>query len=154
MIRSYLGKAYFEEKRDDMTEREYKNAKELDPKDPTPFFYDALQKQLTNRPIEALQDMEQAINLIKSAPYIGAVSDGFGRCRPQLSLGRIYTNLGFQHTRLWWKDGHLWTPTPRALPPTASWLIPMLIFRTKRSPGSANSSVPVTPAHQHHADPA
>ena len=101
MIRSYLGKAYFEEKRDDMTEREYKNAKELDPKDPTPFFYDALQKQLTNRPIEALQDMEQAIELNKNrAVYRSQLQMDSDVAARSSSIARIYTNLGFQQVAL------------------------------------------------------
>ena len=101
MIRSYLGKAYFEEKRDDMTEREYKNAKELDPKDPTPFFYDALQKQLTNRPIEALQEMEQAIELNKNrAVYRSQLQMDSDVAARSSSIARIYTNLGFQQVAL------------------------------------------------------
>ncbi len=101
MIRSYLGKAYFEEKRDDMTEREYKNAKELDPKDPTPFFYDALQKQLTNRPVEALQDMEEAIKLNKNrAVYRSNLQMDSDLAARSSSLGRIYTDLGFEQVAL------------------------------------------------------
>jgi tetratricopeptide (TPR) repeat protein len=101
MIRSYLGKAYFEEKRDKLTEREYKNAKELDPKDPTAYFYDAIQKQLTNRPVEALHDMETAKELNENR--------GIYRSRLQLdsdlaarsaSLARIYINLGFEYLAL------------------------------------------------------
>ena len=109
MIRSYLGKAYFEEKRDDMTEREYKNAKELDPKDPTPFFYDALQKQLTNRPVEALQDMETAIGTQQEPRGLSiAVADGFrlGRAqckpgpnihRPGVPAGGVGGRMDFHH---------------------------------------------------------
>ncbi len=63
IVRSYLGKAYYEEKRSDLAERDYATAKELDPKDPTPYFYDAIQKQTTNRPVEALQDMQKAIEM-------------------------------------------------------------------------------------------
>jgi tetratricopeptide (TPR) repeat protein len=101
MIRSYLGKAYFEEKRDDMTEREYKNAKELDPKDPTPFFYDALQKQLTNRPVEALQDMEKAIELNKNrAVYRSNLAMDSDAAARSASLGRIYNDLQFQYLGL------------------------------------------------------
>jgi Flp pilus assembly protein TadD len=93
MIRSYLGKAYFEEKRTDLVEREYKNAKELDPKDPTPFFYDALQKQLTNRPVEALQDMESAIALNKNrAVYRSQLQIDSDLAARSASLGRIYTD--------------------------------------------------------------
>src|SRR5206468_10596056 len=61
IIRSYLGKTYYEEKRTPLDEREYGVAKQLDPNDPTPWFYDAIAKQTTNRPVEALRDMEQAI---------------------------------------------------------------------------------------------
>jgi len=101
MIRSYLGKAYFEEKRDKLTEREYATAKDLDPKDPTPFFYDALQKQLTNRPIEALQDMEQAIELNKNrAVYRSQLQMDSDVAARSSSIARIYTNLGFQQVAL------------------------------------------------------
>jgi tetratricopeptide (TPR) repeat protein len=101
MIRSYLGKAYFEEKRTDLIEREYKNAKELDPKDPTPFFYDALQKQLTNRPVEALQDMEEAIKLNKNrAVYRSQLQMDSDLAARSASLGRIYTDLGFEQVAL------------------------------------------------------
>src|SRR5207237_10023516 len=63
IVRSYLGKAYYEEKRGPLDEREYAIAKELDPNDPTPWFYDAIAKQTTNRPVEALQDIQKAIEL-------------------------------------------------------------------------------------------
>jgi tetratricopeptide (TPR) repeat protein len=54
LIRSYLGKAYFEERRDAMAGEQLDLAKQLDPNDPTPYFYDAIRKQTTNRPVEAL----------------------------------------------------------------------------------------------------
>jgi Flp pilus assembly protein TadD len=63
LVRSYLGKAYFEEKRAGLDEREYQTAKQLDPNDPTPWFYDAIAKQTTNRPVEALRDLQTAIAL-------------------------------------------------------------------------------------------
>ena len=44
-----------------MDEREYAVAKDLDPKDPTPWLYDAIAKQTTNRPVEALHDMQQTM---------------------------------------------------------------------------------------------
>lgn len=101
MIRSYLGKAYFEEKRIDLVEREYKNAKELDPKDPTPFFYDALNKQLTNRPVEALEDMEKAIENNKNrAVYRSQLQMDSDLAARSSSLGRIYTDLGFEQVAL------------------------------------------------------
>lgn len=101
MIRSYLGKAYFEEKRTDLTEREYANAKELDPKDPTPFFYDAIHKQLTNRPVEALQDMETAIENNKNrAVYRSQLQMDADLAARSSALGRIYTTLGFEQVAL------------------------------------------------------
>ena len=60
LVRSYLGKAYYEQKRDGLASSEYEQAKLLNPKDPTPWFYDAIHKQTTNRPVEALHDLEAA----------------------------------------------------------------------------------------------
>ena len=59
LIRSYMGKAYFEERRDALAGTQLAMAKELDPKDPTPWFYDAIRKQLGNRPVEAVADLQQ-----------------------------------------------------------------------------------------------
>ena len=101
MIRSYLGKAYFEEKKTDLTEREYKNAKELDPKDPTPFFYDALEKQLTNKPVEAIRDMETAIENNKNrAVYRSQLQMDSDVGARSSALGRIYVDLGFDQPAL------------------------------------------------------
>jgi tetratricopeptide (TPR) repeat protein len=101
LVRSYLGKAYYEEKRSPRDEREFGVAKQLDPKDPTPWFYDAIAKQTTNRPVEALQDLEKAREL----------NDGRAIYRSQLLLdsdaaaraagqARIYSELGFQQRAL------------------------------------------------------
>ena len=101
IVRSYLGKAYYEEKRSDLAEREYATAKELDPKDPTPYFYDAIQKQTTNRPVEALQDMERAIELNNNrAVYRSRLQLDSDLAARSASLGRIYTDLGFQQLAL------------------------------------------------------
>ncbi len=101
MVRSYLGKLYYEEKRFPRDEREYKVAKELDPKDPTPFFYDAILKQTTNRPVEALQDMEKAIALNDNrAVYRSELLLDSDNASRSASLARIYTDLGFQQLAL------------------------------------------------------
>ena len=63
LMRSYLGKAYYEEKRDKLAANQFTLAKELDPMDPTPWFYDAIQKQTMNRPVEALHDLQKSIEL-------------------------------------------------------------------------------------------
>ncbi len=101
MVRSYLGKAYFEEKRPALTDREYATAKELDPRDPTPYFYDAIQKQTTNRPVEALQDMQKAIELNDNrAVYRSRLLLDSDLAARSASLARIYTDLGFQQLAL------------------------------------------------------
>ena len=63
LVRSYLGKAYYEEKRGKTASTQFAMAKELDPADPTPYFYDAILKQSLNRPVEALQDLQRSISL-------------------------------------------------------------------------------------------
>jgi tetratricopeptide (TPR) repeat protein len=101
LVRSYLGKAYFEEKRTRLDEREYAVAKELDPQDPTPWFYDAIQKQTMNRPVEALQDLEKAIELNDNrAVYRSRLLLDSDLAARSASLARIYTDLGFQQRAL------------------------------------------------------
>lgn len=101
IIRSYLGKAYFAEKRTSLTEREYETAKELDPNDPTPFFYDAIQKQTTNRPVEALQDIQKAIELNDNrAVYRSRLLLDSDLAARSASLARVYSDLGFQELAL------------------------------------------------------
>jgi tetratricopeptide (TPR) repeat protein len=101
LIRSYLGKAYYEEKRDKMSEDQYKTAKEFDPSDPTPFFYDAIRKQTINRPVEALYDMQKAIELNDNRMiYRSELLLDSDLAARSASLGRIYTDLGFQQIAL------------------------------------------------------
>jgi tetratricopeptide (TPR) repeat protein len=63
LIRSYLGKAYYEEKRGDKAAKQFDLAKKRDPKDPTPYFYSAINKLSENSPVEGLQDLNQSIQL-------------------------------------------------------------------------------------------
>lgn len=101
IVRSYLGKAYYEEKRSELADRDYATAKELDPKDPTPYFYDAIQKQTTNRPVEALHDLQTAIDLNDNrAVYRSRLQLDSDLAARSASLGRIYSDLGFQQLAL------------------------------------------------------
>jgi tetratricopeptide (TPR) repeat protein len=101
LVRSYLGKAYYEEKRTGLDEREYAMAKELDPKDPTPWFYDAIAKQTTNRPVEALHNLQKAIELNDNrAVYRSRLLLDADLAARSASLGRIYSDLGFQQLAL------------------------------------------------------
>jgi tetratricopeptide (TPR) repeat protein len=101
IVRSYLGKTYYEEKRGPLDEREYAIAKKLDPKDPTPWFYDAIAKQTTNRPVEALHDMQQAIELNDNrAVYRSKLELDSDLAARSASQARIYSDLGFQQLAL------------------------------------------------------
>jgi tetratricopeptide (TPR) repeat protein len=97
MIRSYLGKAYFDEKRGPMDGQQFDIAKSLDPFDPTPWFYDAIRKQSLNRPVEALQDLQQSIARNDNrAVYRSRLMLDQDLAARSAALGRIYNNLSFQ----------------------------------------------------------
>ena len=97
LVRSYLGKAYYEQKRDGLASGEYEQAKLLDPKDPTPWFYDAIEKQTTNRPVEALHDLQRAIELNDNrAVYRSKLLLDEDLAARSANLARIYDDLGFQ----------------------------------------------------------
>lgn len=101
LIRSYLGKTYYEEKRGPLDEREYGIAKELDPNDPTPWFYDAISKQTTNRPVEALHNLQKAIELNDNRfVYRSKLLLDSDLAARQSSLARIYDDLGFEQRAL------------------------------------------------------
>jgi Tfp pilus assembly protein PilF len=101
IMRSYLGKSYFEEKRPELDGPQYDLAKELDPKDPTPLFYDAIRKQTMNRPVEALHDMEQAIELNDNrAVYRSKLLLDQDLAARSAGLARIYGDLGFDELAL------------------------------------------------------
>lgn len=115
LLRTYLGKAYFEERADtpgaffdvlarrfagdeiDLAAEQFTIAKELDPKDPTPWFYSAIEKQSQNRPVEALNDVREAIRLndnrivFRSRELLDE-----DRAARGASLARIYDDLGFR----------------------------------------------------------
>jgi len=101
LIRSYLGKAYYEEKRGKTASTQFAMAKELDPNDPTPYFYDAILKQTLNRPVEALHDLHKSISLNGNrAVYRSRLLLDEDLAARSASLGRIYSDLGFQQLAL------------------------------------------------------
>ncbi len=101
IVRSYLGKAYYEERRSSLAEDQFGLAKERDPKDPTPYFYDAINKQTTNRPVEALHDMQKAIELNDNrAVYRSSLLLDKDLAARSAAQGRIYNDLGFQRLGL------------------------------------------------------
>jgi tetratricopeptide (TPR) repeat protein len=101
LVRSYLGKAFYEEKNTDLALREYAIAKQLDPLDPTPYFYGAIAKQTTNRPVEALHDYQKAIELNDNrAVYRSKLLLDSDEAARQSALARVYSELGFQEVAL------------------------------------------------------
>lgn len=96
LIRSYLGKAYYEEKRNKVATDQFDMAKELDINDPTAWFYSAIQKQSTNRPVEALQDLQHSIELNDNrAVYRSRLLLDEDQAARSSGLARIYNDLGF-----------------------------------------------------------
>ena len=97
LTRSYLGKAYYEQKNSKVAQTEFELAKQLDPKDPTPWFYSAIKKQTENRAVEAVQDMRKAIELNNNrAVYRSKLLLDDDLAARGSALGRIYNQLGFQ----------------------------------------------------------
>jgi ferric-dicitrate binding protein FerR (iron transport regulator) len=96
LLRAYLGKAYFEEKRDPLDAEQFKIAKELDPLDPTAYLYDAIRKQSENRPVEALRDIQASIERNDNrAIYRSRQLLDQDQAARGTSLARIYDDLGF-----------------------------------------------------------
>ncbi len=101
LLRSYMGKAYYEEKRDRLAGTQYQMARELDPNDPTPWFYDAIRKQTENRPVEALHDLQTSIELNDNrAVYRSRLELDSDLATRSASIARIYSNLGFEQRAL------------------------------------------------------
>src|SRR5688572_6630852 len=100
LLRSYVGKAYYEEttrERDVLAATQFEMAGKLDPKDPTSRLYDAIRLQTANRPVAALHAVRESI----------ARNDNRAVFRSELKLdedlavrsasrGRIYRDLGFR----------------------------------------------------------
>ena len=62
-LRSYLGKAFSDAGPIAKATAEFDRAKALDPADPTPWLYSALELQRQNRPNEAIAELEKSIAL-------------------------------------------------------------------------------------------
>ncbi|MEJ2156014.1 MAG: TonB-dependent receptor [Desulfobacteraceae bacterium] len=84
-----------------MDEMQLEIAKALDPRDPTPWLYDAIRKQSINRPVEALKDLQTSIQLNDNrAIYRSRLLLDEDLSTRSASLGRIYNDFEFQHIAL------------------------------------------------------
>ncbi len=96
LLRAYLGKSYFEERRHPLDSEQYSIAKQLDPQDPTAYLYHGILKQTVNRPIEAVADLERSIELNDNrAVYRSRLLLDKDRAARGTSLARAYQDLGF-----------------------------------------------------------
>lgn len=96
LLRSYLGKAYFEENRFPRAAVQYDIAKRLDPKDPTPWYYGAFLLQSENRPIPALRSLQTSVELNDNrAVYRSRFLLDQDLASRGASVGAIYQSLGF-----------------------------------------------------------
>jgi tetratricopeptide (TPR) repeat protein len=96
LLRPYLGRAYYEEKRAPLDADQYAIARQLDPNDPTAYLFDALRKHSENRPVEAARDLRESIARNDNrAVYRGRNLLDQDRAARGASLARIYDTLGF-----------------------------------------------------------
>jgi len=97
LLRSYLSKAYYEERRKDEAEKELAAAKELDPLDPTPHLYDAILKQTYNRPVEAMKELHESVKLNDNrAVYRSRLLLDEDLAVRGADQANIYNDLGFE----------------------------------------------------------
>ena len=99
--RSYLGKAWAEAGDSVRAERELQLAKELDPKDPTPWLYAALLHHDEYRPVDAIRELQesQLLNTNRQIYRSGFLLDQDQAVR-SANLGNIYADAGMTATSL------------------------------------------------------
>lgn len=96
-LRTWLGRAYFEEELTAKAAEQFRLAKEADPEDPTPYLFSALERYAANQPIAALGELLAAE---KRGDARGVVRSQRGLAEDTATrgaaLGRIYDVLGFE----------------------------------------------------------
>jgi len=101
LLRSYLGKAYFDELRDQKAADQYALAKNFDANDPTPWLYEALLLETQNRPVEAVTALQESIDRNDNrAVYRSRLLLDEDSATRGTGLARIYNQLGFEQRAL------------------------------------------------------
>lgn len=96
LIRSYLGKAYYAEHRYARAADQFRLAKELDARDPTPWLYEALMLDTQNQPVAALDALQNSIERNDNrAVYRSELRLDQDLATRSASQARIYNKLGF-----------------------------------------------------------
>jgi Tfp pilus assembly protein PilF/outer membrane receptor protein involved in Fe transport len=100
LLRSYVGKAYYEENtrlRDELAKTQFGLAKQLDEMDPTPWFYEAIYAESLNMPASALQELQESIERNGNrAVYRSRLLVDDDAAARTASAANIYENLGFE----------------------------------------------------------
>ncbi len=97
LVRSYLGKAYAEERESGDAAAQFTLAQVLDPQDPTSWLYDALLDQALNRPVSAYRKISKARALNDNRlVYRSRLLVDSDAAAQSISLARVYSDLGFE----------------------------------------------------------
>jgi tetratricopeptide (TPR) repeat protein len=98
---SYLGKAFSLENRRDDARRDIDLAKQLDPDDPTPWLYSAIERQQHNETNAAIAEMQQSIRLNDNRRvYRSGFLLDQDRAVRGANLARIYQNAGMNEVAM------------------------------------------------------
>jgi len=101
LVRSYMGKAYYEEYRDKVAATQYDLAKKRDTKDPTPWYYHALLLHQQGQLVEALHNLQTAADLNNNrAVYRSQLLLDQDHAARNAGLGQIYRKLHFEQLAL------------------------------------------------------
>jgi Tfp pilus assembly protein PilF len=99
LLRSYVGKAYYEENtraRNELAQTQFGLAKDLDDRDPTPYFYEAILQQSMNRPVASIESLGASIEMNDNrAVYRSRLQLDDDIAARSASLSALYGELGF-----------------------------------------------------------
>ena len=95
LYQSYLGKAFYEERKFEQAVGALETAIELDPRDPTPHLYLGIFSEELNRPAVAIEDFQESIRLNDNrAVYRSRSVLDEDRATRNVKLAAAYTRLG------------------------------------------------------------
>lgn len=96
LYQSYLGKAFYEERKFEQAFTALQDAMELDPRDPTPHLYSGIFQEDLNRPGIAVQDFRESIRLNDNrAVYRSRFVLDEDRATRNIKLANAFNRLGF-----------------------------------------------------------
>jgi Flp pilus assembly protein TadD len=101
IFHSYLGKAFSQEGRKTEASKDLSLARMLDPHDPTPLLYSAIENQQNNRTNTAIADLEESIRLNDNRRiYRSEFLLDQDRAVRNANLARIYQNAGMKEVAI------------------------------------------------------